>query len=306
MDCALGHFVPFFLSCFLAMAVAMANHMLIFGMGYSANHLARRLANDGWRVTGTRRVADGDSIAFDDKPAVHAAIQSASHILSSVPPERDGSDPVLAEYGAAVSAAPARWIGYLSSTGVYGDAQGAWVDESALLRGRRAGRNAADLKWQELRPDVRVFRLPGIYGPGRSALERVIEGKAHRIDSPDQIFSRVHVDDIACGVIASFAGPAAVYNLADDYPCGQNQVIEAACDLLGRPYPELQSLAAANLSPMALAFYAENRRVANHKAKRLLGWQPLYSDFRTGLVACMAISNPTIANAAPDAESNDQ
>jgi nucleoside-diphosphate-sugar epimerase len=288
------------------MAVAMANHMLIFGMGYSANHLARRLAKDGWRVTGTRRVADGDSIAFDDEPAVHAAIQSASHILSSVPPERDGRDPVLAKYEAAVSAAPAHWVGYLSSTGVYGDVGGAWVDESAPLRGRRAGRNAADLNWQALRPDVRVFRLPGIYGPGRSALERVVEGKAHRIDVPDQIFSRVHVDDIARGIIASFAGPAGVYNLSDDYPASQNQVIETACDLLGRPYPELQSLADANLSPMALAFYAENRRVANQKAKRLLGWQPLYSDFRAGLADCMAMSNPTIANAAPDADNSDQ
>jgi nucleoside-diphosphate-sugar epimerase len=157
------------------------------------------------------------------------------------------------------------------------------VDESAAVNGRRAGRNAADLAWQALRPDMRVFRLPGIYGPGRSALERVAEGKAHRIDLPYQIFSRVHVDDIALGIISSLEGPAGVYNLADDLPCSQNQVIETACDLMGLPYPAMQSLHEAELSPMALAFYAENRRVANNKAKRLLGWRPKYATFRAGL-----------------------
>jgi nucleoside-diphosphate-sugar epimerase len=284
----------------------MANHMLIFGMGYSAGHLAAYLRGLGWQVTGTRRSADGQNIAFDDLTAVRSAIGDATHILSSVPPARDGSDPVLEGYGAAIATAPAIWTGYLSSTGVYGDAKGAWVDETVPLQGRRAGRNAADQAWQDLRPDMRIFRLPGIYGPGRSALERVAEGKAHRIDLPDQIFSRVHVDDIVRGITASFTGPPGVYNLADDYPCSQNSVIEAACDVLGRPYPPLQSLEAAQLSPMALAFYAENRRVSNQKAKRLLGWQPLYPHYRAGLAACMAISNPAIANTAPDADSNDQ
>jgi nucleoside-diphosphate-sugar epimerase len=261
----------------------MTNHLLIFGMGYTSSHLATKLRADGWRVTGTRRNADDRNIAFEDEASVNAALTSATHILSSVPPSRSGEDPVLASYGTAIATAPARWTGYLSSTGVYGDAGGAWVDESAAVNGRRAGRNAADLAWQALRPDMRVFRLPGIYGPGRSALERVAEGKAHRIDLPDQIFSRVHVDDIALGIISSLEGPAGVYNLADDLPCSQNQVIETACDLMGLPYPAMQSLHEAELSPMALAFYAENRRVANNKAKRLLGWRPKYATFRAGL-----------------------
>jgi nucleoside-diphosphate-sugar epimerase len=119
-------------------------------------------------------------------------------------------------------------------------------------------------------------------------LDRVRDGKAHRIDLPDQIFSRVHVDDIVSGVIAGFEGPTGAYNLSDDLPCSQNSVIEHACDLLGLPHPPLQTMDAANLSPMARAFYAENRRVANGKAKRLLGWQPLHSDFRAGLAACLA------------------
>ncbi len=284
----------------------MANHMLIFGMGYTAGYLATHLRAHGWRVTGTRRSADSVNIAFDDHASVRSAIGSATHILSSVPPDRQGGDPVLDFYRADIIAAPAVWTGYLSSTGVYGDVKGAWVDEHAPLQGRRAARNQADKAWQDLRSDSHIFRLPGIYGPGRSALERVIEGKAHRIDLLDQIFSRVHVDDIVRGITASFNGPAGAYNLADDYPCSQNMVIEAACDLLGRSYPVLQSLDAANLSPMALAFYAENRRVSNQKAKRLLGWQPLYPNYRAGLAACMAISNPIIANTAPAADSNDQ
>ncbi len=286
--------------------IAMTSHLLIFGMGYTSSHLAAQLRGEGWRVTGTRREADGQNVALGDSFAVQSAISSATHILSSVPPSRDGDDPVLSQYGDAIKAAGAVWTGYLSSTGVYGDAGGAWVDESAAVSGRRAGRNAADLAWQGLRADMHVFRLPGIYGPGRSALDRVSEGKAHRIDLPSQVFSRVHVDDIVSGITASFAGPAGVYNLADDFPCGQNQVIEAACDLLGLPYPPMQSLEAAQLSPMALSFYAENRRVANGKAKRLLGWTPKYANYRAGLAACMAMNIPAMTSAAPVAASIDQ
>jgi nucleoside-diphosphate-sugar epimerase len=283
----------------------MAKHILIFGMGYTSSYLAARLRADGWRVTGTRREADGSSIVFDDIAAVLAALASATHILSSVPPDRAGGDPVLSKYGTAIADASLEWAGYLSSTGVYGDAGGAWVDESAAVLGRRAGRNIADLAWQDLRSDMRVFRLPGIYGPERSALDRVAEGKAHRIDLPDQIFSRVHVDDIVSGIVASFTGPAGVYNLSDDYPCSQNKVIEAACDLLEQPYPPMQSLEDAQLSPMALAFYAENRRVSNAKAKRLLGWAPQYATYRAGLVACMATNIPTITSTAPAPASHD-
>jgi len=261
--------------------------MLILGMGYTASRLAARLRGDGWQVTGVRRSADADSLAFDDDNAVRAAIAQTTHILSSVPPEGD-ADPVLTRYGDAIAAAPAIWTGYFSSTGVYGDAAGAWVDEASPVgRGRRTARAAADMAWGALRTDMRRFRLPGIYGPGRSALERVREGKAHRIALPDQVFSRVHVDDIVAGVIASFDGPAGVYNLADDLPCAQNDVIEAACALLGRPVPPLLTMEEAQLSPMARAFYAENRRVANGRAKRLLGWSPLYPTYKEGLRACL-------------------
>jgi nucleoside-diphosphate-sugar epimerase len=266
----------------------MQRHMLIFGMGYTATRLADNLRADGWLVTGTRRMSGGDAVVFDDEVAVRTALESATHILSSVPPMGEGGDPVLLKYGAAIAARDVSWVGYLSSTGVYGDTGGAWVDESAPVgEGRRTARAEADIAWQALRNDVRVFRLPGIYGPGRSALERVEEGKAHRIDMPGQIFSRVHVDDIVDAVIAALDGPAGVYNIADDAPASQNDVIAYACDLLQRDWPPLLSIEAAGLSPMARGFYAENRRVTNAKAKRLLNWVPRHSNYRIGLQALL-------------------
>lgn len=253
--------------------------LFIFGMGYTAQVIAGRLRTLGWGVSGTG--GDGD-MAFHDTPAVYTALAQASHVLSSVPPA-EGGDPVLERYGDVLNHA---WLGYLSSTGVYGDTGGAWVDETAPTGGgRRSARSEADAAW--LARGARVFRLPGIYGPGRSALDRVREGKVHRIDLPGQVFSRVHVDDIASGVIAALDAPAGAYNLADDQPCSQNAVIEEACGLLGLSAPPLQSLDAAGLSPMARAFYAENRRIANGKARRVLGWRPVYPTFREGLRHCL-------------------
>lgn len=253
--------------------------MFIFGLGYTASRVARALESRGWAVTGTGR---GGAIAFDDEEAVHTALADATHVLSSVPPAGEG-DPVLARYADVLRG---RWVGYLSSSGVYGDTRGAWVDESAPVgAGRRTARAKADAAW--LTRGARVFRLPGIYGPGRSALDRVREGKAHRIDMPDQVFSRVHVDDIVSGVLAALDAPPGAYNLADDLPTSQNAVIEEACRLLGQEPPPLQSLEEAGLSAAARAFYSENRRVANGKAKRVLGWQPRYPTYREGLAGLM-------------------
>lgn len=257
--------------------------LLVFGPGYTASHIIAAAQARGFAVEAI------DRVRFGDEQSVLAAIGRASHILSSVPPGAE-SDPVLDRYGAAIAAAPADWIGYLSSTGVYGDTGGAWVDEASPVgTGRRGARAAADLAWGVLHPEVRVFRLPGIYGPGRSPLDRVAAGQAHRVDLPGQVFSRVHVEDIVTGVLASIdGGPPGIYNLADDRPASQNLVIEEACRLLGRDPPPLRSLEEAGLSPAARAFYAENRRVANGKVKRLLGWTPRYPDFRSGLRALNA------------------
>ncbi|MFA7603232.1 MAG: SDR family NAD(P)-dependent oxidoreductase [Novosphingobium sp.] len=255
--------------------------IFIFGLGYSASVTAAALRARGWEVSGT----GGGGLPFDAEPRVRAALRRAGHVLSSVPPA-GGADPVLARYGDALDH---RWLGYLSSSGVYGDTGGAWIDESAPTGGgRRSARAEADAAW--LARGARVFRLPGIYGPGRSALDRVRAGQAHRIDLPGQVFSRIYVDDIAAGVIAALEAPPGAYNLADDLPCGQNAVIEEACRLAGVPLPPLQSLDEAGLSSAARAFYAENRRVANGKAGRVLGWRPRYPTYREGLRALLASS----------------
>ncbi len=268
------------------------NHLLIFGLGYTAARLAARLRAQGWRVTGTRRTADEASLAFDD-PAVAQAIATASHILSSVPPDRQtGHDPVLDTYGPAIAASGA-WLGYLSSTGVYGDTEGAWVDESAPVgHGRRDARTLADLGWQALSPRMHIFRLPGIYGPGRSALDRLRAGEAHRIDAPGHVFSRIHVDDIVQSLIAAMERPCpGVLNVADGQPTSGADVTAYAATLLGLPVPPLVTLEDANLSPMARGFYSECRRIANRRLTRKLGISLLYPDYRAGLRACLDEDN---------------
>ena len=260
-------------------------HLFIFGLGYSAKRIRAAAEARGWTVSAT---GSGGELAFEDERAIRATLAMASHVLSSVPPGEAG-DPVLQRYGDALGHG---WLGYLSSTGVYGDTGGAWVDESAPAgSGRRSARSEADATWLER--GARVFRLPGIYGPGRSALDRVGEGRAHRIDLPQQVFSRVHVDDIASGVAAGLAAAPGAYNLADDLPASQNVVIEEACGLLGVEAPPLESLDEVGLSPQARAFYAENRRVANGKAKRVLGWRPRYPTYREGLRAILRPTSPS-------------
>ncbi|PZU11574.1 SDR family NAD(P)-dependent oxidoreductase [Sphingomonas sp.] len=268
--------------------------LILFGPGFAGARIAAAFEAEGAIVIPFGRAADPHD--------VRAALAAATHIVSTVPPEGD-MDPVLVPYGAEIARVP--WIGYLSSTGVYGDARGAWVDESAPLAGRRGPRIAADLAWTAL--GARIFRLPGIYGPGRSILDRLASGAAHRIALPAQVFSRVHVDDIASAVLAAARrGPPGIYNIADDLPAPQNALIEHACLSLGLPLPPLLALEDARLSPAARAFYAENRRVANGKAKRELGWRPLYPTYLVGIRALIATISPAITSSPPAAASIDQ
>jgi len=255
--------------------------LLIFGLGYTGQAIATLFRAAGWRVEATGRAGTLD---FGDEPAIRAAIARADAVLSSVPPA-DGADPVLARYADAL---PGRWLGYLSSTGVYGDCAGAWVDETAPIgqesrHTRRTARAAADLAWLAL--GARTFRLPGIYGPSRSAFDRLREGRAHRIALPDQIFSRIHVSDIARAILAALPAPPGAYNLADNLPAPQNAVIEEAARLSGLPLPPLFSIDDPRLPPASRAFYAENRRIAYGKARRLLGWEPEFPTYREGLRA---------------------
>ncbi|HEX7655952.1 MAG TPA: NAD(P)-dependent oxidoreductase [Sphingomonas sp.] len=275
--------------------------LFVFGLGYTASRLVGRLRARGWSAGGTTRTGEDGTVAFEDADRVHAEIAAATHVLSSVPPTDEG-DPVLARYGCSLAGVSA-WTGYLSSTGVYGDTGGAWVDESAPIgSGRRQARAKADVAWSGL--GAHIFRLPGIYGPGRSPLDRIMSGSAHRVDLPNQLFSRIHVDDIVTGVMAGFDAPAGIYNLADDRPASQNAVIDFAARLIGQEPPPFVTL--DQLTPMARGFYAENRRIANGKAKRVLGWAPAYPDYRAGLRALRAITSPISVNAPPPTASGVQ
>ncbi|NNM75936.1 SDR family NAD(P)-dependent oxidoreductase [Sphingomonas sp. ID1715] len=268
------------------------NRLVILGPGYTASRIGDAVEGRGWQ---TLRIGRAD---FD---AADAALRQATLILSSVPPDGEG-DPVLRRYAPALAASPA-WIGYLSSTGVYGDAGGAWVDETAPIgTGRRRARAAADRAWLDL--GARVFRLPGIYGPGRSSFDRLLDGSAYRVDASDQLFSRVHVDDIVSGVIAAFDGPPGAYNLADDLPARQSDVMSYAAALLGMAAPPL--LQVEDLPAPARAFYRENRRVANGKAKRLLGWRPAFASYREGLRDLSAKMSPASVSAPPSNAVADQ
>ncbi|CDL00138.1 putative epimerase, with NAD(P)-binding Rossmann-fold domain [Magnetospirillum gryphiswaldense MSR-1 v2] len=279
----------------------MNRHLFIFGLGFSARVIARAAQDRGWRVSGTTRSGQGDGLdgitihAFDrDHPLPAQALDGVTHVLSSVPPDHDG-DPVLDMAGVALRQLAPAWVGYLSTTGVYGDCQGDWVDEDAPLRpdlDRSRRRVLAEQAWQGSGLPVQVFRLAGIYGPGRSAIDTVRQGRARRIIKPDQVFSRIHVDDIAQVVLASIERPhpGRVYNLCDDDCAPPQDVITHACALLGvEPPPEVEwEQAQASLSPMALSFYADNKRVRNDRIKQELGVRLRYPSYRQGLAAILS------------------
>jgi nucleoside-diphosphate-sugar epimerase len=275
--------------------------LLNLGHGYSAARFAATLPA-GWRVIGATRapetaaamVAAGFTpVDRDDGDGVAAAIAQATHLLVSAAPDAAG-DPVLARHAADLRAAPGlAWGGSLSTTGVYGDRQGAWVDEDSARtpageRGR--WRVAAEDAWLASGLPVHVFRLAGIYGPGRSAFDRLRAGTAQRVVKPGQVFSRIHVDDIAAALAASIARPAPgrAYNLADDEPAPPQDVVAFAADLLGMPAPPEVPIEAAGLSPMARSFYAEAKRVSNQRLKGELGVVLAHPDYRAGLRAILA------------------
>lgn len=279
--------------------------LFVFGYGFAGRALARRLAAKGWQVAATHRgkpdalVADGVTpIHVEDRAGLVRALAETQALLVTAPPGPEGCPglntlvPALAQAGAFPD-----WTGYLSTTGVYGDRRGGWVSEKSPLAAQSvegARRVAAERDWLEVGRGmgltVTVFRLPGIYGPGRSAFDRLREGKARRIAAPGQVFSRIHVDDLAAGLEASIARPRAggIYNLCDDEPAPNPDVVAHAARLLGlEPPPEI-ALEDANLPPAAMRFYAESKRVSNALAKAELGWRPTYPTYREGLGAVLA------------------
>ena len=277
----------------------MKNTLLCLGYGYSARALARRLVAQGWRVVGTIRSEDkADAVRADGvEPLLwpcdlEAALDGVSHVLSSIAPDAEG-DPVLREGRAALEAARPKWVGYLSTTGVYGDHGGGWVDEEtptgpATERGKR--RVLAEQEWLGVEGlPVHVFRLAGIYGPGRGPFAKLRRGVAQRIIKKDQIFSRIHVEDIASVLEASIArpDPGRVYNVCDDDPQPPEIVLEHAAEMLGMVPPPAVPFETAEMTPMARSFYADSKRVRNDRMKDELGVRLAYPTHMDGLRAIL-------------------
>lgn len=280
----------------------MRQTLLSFGHGYSARALSRRLLPQGWTIYGTTRSPEKASRLADegvipllwDEADMTEAFSKASHVLVSAGPGEAG-DPVLARFTPEITriASGLDWVGYLSTTGVYGDHQGGWVsEETPLTPGTARGRARVDAEaqWGAIPGlPLHIFRLAGIYGPGRGPFEKVKAGTARRIIKPNQFFSRIHVDDIAQVLEASIQrpDPGAVYNVCDDEAAPPQDVIAHAAELLGLPLPPAVAFEEAELSPMARSFYAESKRVDNSRIKHDLGIELIHPDFRAGLAALL-------------------
>ncbi|WP_339952030.1 SDR family oxidoreductase [uncultured Albimonas sp.] len=280
--------------------------LLSLGHGYSARRLARDLLAEGWRVIGTTRSeqkaetirAEGaEALVWPaDDADLAPLLAQASHLLISAGPDAEG-DPVLRAAGAQIAAAKPAWVGYLSTTGVYGDRGGAWIDESSPRTPssrRGAWRVAAEDAWLGLHASaglpVHVFRLAGIYGPGRGPFEKVRQGAARRVIKEGQVFSRIHVDDIAATLRASMArpNPGAAYNVNDDLPAPPEDVIAHAAELLGLPIPPAVPFEEAEMTPMARSFYSESKRTSNARIREELGVELAFPSYREGLAALLA------------------
>lgn len=281
----------------------MTNTLLSFGHGYSARALSRILQPQDWRIIGTTRSEDKATRLLNEgtEPRIwpganmEPALDAATHLLISAAPD-DAGDPVLAELRDQIAARADQfaWVGYLSTTGVYGDHDGEWVDENTPLAPstkRGQARVAAEAAWAAIPGlPLHIFRLAGIYGPGRGPFSKVREGTARRIIKEGQVFSRTHVADIARVLAASIArpNPGAAYNVCDDDPAPPQDVIAYAAELLGLPVPEAEDFATAQMSPMARSFYAESKKVRNDRIKDELGVELLYPDYRSGLRSLLA------------------
>lgn len=276
-------------------------NLFCFGLGYCADYLSAKLIKQGWQVSATCRTSEKAAVLeasgirpvlLSGKKVTVTDLGKADHILISVPPEQDGSDPVINFAGAALAALQdqIKWVGYLSTTGVYGDHQGAWIDEetpAGLLSERGKRRVAVEAQWAATGLPMHYFRLAGIYGPGRNSLRALQNGTARRVVKQGQVFSRIHLADITRILEASMANPNAgrAYSVCDDTPAPPQDVVTYAAELMGVSPPALQDFATAELSPMARSFYGENKRIRNNRIKDELGVSLEYPDYRAGLSA---------------------
>ncbi len=274
------------------------NTLLSIGHGYSAQALARRLLPQGWQIIGTTRTEAGakalratgiDALVWPEAD-LSGALAKATHLLTSVAP--GDSDPVLQAIGPKIAGSALKWVGYLSTTAVYGHHNGDWVDETTPLApttARGAARVQAEADWTALGLPLHIFRLAGIYGPGRGPFEKVRDGTARRIHKAGQVFSRIHVDDIAHVLHAALQRPhPGIYNVCDDDPASPEVILGLAADMLGLPPPPIVPYEQAEMTPMARSFYAENKRVRNDRIKTVLGVTLDYPTYREGLAAILA------------------
>ncbi len=291
--------------------------LFCFGYGYTCDYLGHELLErDNWSVGGTTRDREKRTALrargisahiFDhEQPLADPVLilKDTTHLVISTPPDDEGDPAYLMHEQDILNIPTLEWVGYLSTTGVYGDRDGEMVDETShpSPSSRRGSRRVrAEEQWLSLYKNhglpVHVFRIAGIYGPGRSALDSVRAGVARRINKAGHAFGRVHVEDIVGTLLASFAhpNPGSIYNVIDDEPAPSHEVIAYACELLGRPVPPLVDFEEANLAPITRSFYMENRRTKNDKIKNELGVQLKYPDFRAGLRGCQAAEDHAVA-----------
>lgn len=282
-------------------------HLLALGCGYSARRLARAVQARGWKVSGTSQSTDGCKILnklginawmFDgSSPLPDQAFEGVTHILNSIPPCKCGDNSLLLHHDRLKTSDTLVWVGIFSTTGVYGDANGEWIDEDfppAPLTKANELRLVMEEDWLRFNIDsdvaVQIFRLPGIYGPHRSPFARLHAGQARCIIKKGQVFNRVHVDDIVSACLAGMDHPNAgpVFHIADGTPAASEDVLIYAVGLLGLPPPPSVPIEDAGLPPAAQHFYEECKRLDISKARRELGFTPKYSNYREGLKSILA------------------
>ena len=276
--------------------------MLIFGGGFSGQHIASAARALGMEVLCSRRKPEkpGSDFIFNSETVElpsQEILYGTTHLLSCIPPDKNGKDPLIEQLGSTFQAIPLKWAGYLSTTGVYGDSKGQWVDESNTpqpkqLRSKR--RLECEHEWEKSNLPLQILRLPGIYGPGRSSLETILNGKCRLIDKPGQIFSRVHVDDIAGAImhlisLSEKGNRPKIINISDNLPSTSIEVLNYAGKLLKKSLPPTESfeIASETMSPMALSFWQENRRVNNRLLCEDLKYKLIHPDYQSGLKDCL-------------------
>lgn len=268
--------------------------LFCFGLGYSAQNLIAELSSTSWQYSGTHK-SSGKYIFSDDHPLINAkeTLKDVTHLLISIPPKKSGHDLVLAHHKQDIINMPSlKWVGYLSAISVYGDHNGAWVDENTppiptIDRGK--ARLNAENEWLSLNLPVHIFRLGGLYGPGRNQINAVLNKTARKIIRKNHLFSRIHVDDIVGALLASINKPDgakpdgdSIYNIVDDHPATSADVLDHICHLLKNDIIEAIPLDDKSLSPMLRSFYHDNKKVKNDLAKNKLGWKLKFPSYREG------------------------